>query len=96
MSVPHEILRQLGGNKFIVMTGAVCTSDKNTLSVRFKGSRIANLMTVTLKGNDTYDVKFSKYAPKSGLVTPVKEWSDVYADMLRDIFESTTGLRTRI
>jgi len=39
MNAATQILTQLGGNKFIAMTGATCFSDNNgnTLVTKFKG-----------------------------------------------------------
>jgi hypothetical protein len=94
MTIASQILQQLGGNKFIVMTGATCYSDGNTLVAKFKGSKIANIMYVTLNAMDTYDVKFCKFR---GLdVKTIKEVSGVYSDMLKPLFESTTFLRTSL
>ena len=94
MNTATQILSQLGGKKFIAMTGAVCFSDKNTLITKFKGSRIANIMYVTLEENDLYTVKIAKFR---GLdVKTIKEVKNVYADMLTSIFENTTGLRTSL
>ena len=96
MNAAETILQQLGGNKFMAMTGATCYSDNNgnTLITKFKGSRVANIMYITLNSLDTYDVKIAKF---KGLdIKPVKEVAGAYDDMLRDIFESTTGLRTSL
>lgn len=92
----NEILNQLGGNKFIAMVGATCYSDNNgnTLIVKFKGSKVANIMHITLNSMDTYDVKISKFR---GLeMKLVKETLGAYDDMLRKIFEETTGLYTSL
>jgi len=92
MTKATTILNQLGGNKFIAMTGATCYSDGNTLISKFKGSKIANIMYVTLNENDTYDVKLCKFR---GLdVKTIKEVTGAYAEMLKPIFEGTTGLKT--
>lgn len=89
-----EILNQLGGNKFVVMTGAVCYSDGNTLIAKFKGSKVANIMYVTLTDNDTYNVQICKF--KGMDVKTIKEVNGAYAEMLKGIFETTTGLRTSL
>jgi hypothetical protein len=94
MNVASEILRQLGGNRFLVMTGATCYSDKNTLIVKFKGSKISNIVYITLNAMDTYDLKFGKF--RSLQVKTIKEFEGIYNDMLRSIFEQTTGLRTSL
>ena len=92
----QEILNTLGGNKFIAMTGATVYSDNNgqTLIAKFKGSRIANIMYVTLNSLDLFDVKICKF---KGLdIITVKELNNCYVDMLKPLFESTTGLRTSL
>lgn len=96
MNTATQILNQLGGSKFIAMTGATCYSDNNeqTLITKFKGSRIANIMYITLNSMDTYDVKICKF--KGMEVKTIKEVSGAYADMLRNIFESNTNLRTSL
>jgi hypothetical protein len=94
MNTATQILQQLGGNKFIAMTGATCYADGNTLIVKFKGSRIANIMYVTLNSMDLYDVKICKFR---GLdVKVINEVTNAYNDMLRSIFEKTTKLYTSL
>ena len=58
--VANTILQQLGGNKFIVMTGA-----KQFVAIergiRFRIGRNAtrtNMMRITLRGDDTYKMEF--------------------------------------
>ena len=96
MTAVNEILSQLGGNKFIVMTGATCYSDNNgqTLVAKFKGSKIANIMYITLNSMDLYDVQICKYRGMD--IKTVKEVNGAYADMLKPLFEQTTGLRTSL
>ena len=94
MQVAQTILDQLGGRRFIAMTGATCIADGNTLIVKFKGSSIANIMYVTLNSLDLYDVQIAKYRGMN--VKVVSETSGAYSDMLRPIFEKTTGLRTSL
>lgn len=88
------ILSQLGGNRFIAMTGASCYSDGNTLIAKFKGSKVANIMYVTLNECDLYDVKICKF--KGMNVKTVKEVNNAYAEMLNPIFENATGLLTKL
>lgn len=94
MKVAQQILNQLGGNKFIAMVGATCLSDNNTLIVKFKGCKVANIMYITLTDLDLYDVKICKFR---GLeIKTIKEVTGAYNDMLVSIFEKTTGLYTRL
>lgn len=67
-SVATEILRQLGGNRFIVMTGAKSFSyfDENgECGVTFRlpsnfAMKGINLVKIKLDFTDTYQVKFSR------------------------------------
>jgi len=93
-NIAATILNQLGGNKFIAMTGAACYSDGNTLVSKFKGSKVANIMYVTLNENDLYDVKICKFRGME--VKTIKEVNNAYAEMLQDIFTKATGLYTSL
>jgi len=90
------ILQQLGGGKFIAMTGASkFTFDKEgTMVCRFKGSRTFNGLKIRLNSMDTYDMTFMKIgnAPKYKITK--KEVDGIYNDQLQDIFTKETGLNT--
>ncbi len=100
--VAETILEQLGGRRFIMMTGAKdLVSDKDSLRFKLPGGGFAkdgiNFVQITLTPADTYTVTFSKKgrAP-SFTVTVVSEYTDVYNDNLRTVFETVTGLRTKL
>tara|TARA_B100000508_G_C11227874_1_gene165471 strand:+ start:55 stop:372 length:318 start_codon:yes stop_codon:yes gene_type:complete len=97
MSVATTILNQLGGNKFRVMTGAKNFMDHgNALSMRIgRNSSNSNYLKITLNDSDLYDVRFSKVT-KMGEEKSVREFNDVYNDMLVEIFESHTGMYTSL
>ena len=97
MTVAKTILEQLGGNKFRVMTGAKhFGATEDSLSMRIGRNKTnANFMVVELNGNDLYNVTFAKMT-KMGEMKSVKEYSDVYNDMLVTIFESHTGMYTSL
>ena len=97
MSVATIILNQLGGNKFRVMTGAKNFMDHgNALSMRIgRNSSNSNYLKITLNDSDLYDVRFSKVT-KMGEEKSVREFNDVYNDMLVEIFESHTGMYTSL
>ena len=97
MSVAITILNQLGGNKFRVMTGAKNFMDHgNALSMRIgRNSSNSNYLKITLNDSDLYDVRFSKVT-KMGEEKSVREFNDVYNDMLVEIFESHTGMYTSL
>ena len=108
MSIANTILEQLGGNKFIVMTGAKnFLSDGNTLRMTLPKNRSkANRLYVTLDATDTYTMRFFRYTAgrlnkKTFAWFPdkqedIKVVSGVYADMLQDIFTATTGMATHL
>jgi len=93
--VAQEILRQLGGKRFIVMTGSKnFVADKNLLGMKLaRNSSGANYMRVKLNGLDLYDIEFLSIR---GTNEPkVKhQFNDIYCDQLVNIFEETTGLYT--
>ena len=97
-NVAGTILKQLGGNKFMAMVGAhqLTCSDEGcgTMMLKFKGSRIANYLKVTLTAADLYDVEFGKIWGMNYKV--IKKVEGYYNDMLVDLFETTTGLYTKL
>ena len=108
MSVASVILQQLGGNKFIVMTGSKnFLSDGNTLRMSLaKNSSKANRLEVTLEADDTYTMRFYKYTAGK-LNKKTLSWTEdkttevcvengVYCDMLQPIFTGVTGLYTHL
>lgn len=96
MTVANEILRQLGGKRFAVMTGAknfVGGDDSLSFQLPKAKNRIKGVRIV-LNGNDLYDVTFGYMNKKFEYVT-VSSHSDIYNDMLVELFERTTGLYTK-
>lgn len=108
--IATTILNQLGGKRFVVMTGA-----KDFIAIdnglRFKVGRNAskaNRVEIKLNGLDLYDMTFIKYRPfsvkidhKKGEVKTieekaetVREYNDIYFDQLQELFTETTGLYT--
>lgn len=108
MRVADIILQQLGGNKFLVMTGAKhLVADGNTLRMTLpKNMSKANRLHITLDPDDTYTMRFFKFTAgrldkktfewKEDKVTEVKLVKGVYCDMLQEIFTATTGMYTHL
>ena len=96
-TVANTILEQLGGSKFCVMTGAknLIGSD-NGLRFRFmRNSSGSNMVEIRLDaGTDTYTVLF--YHVYRGRLVVDESFDMVYADNLRRLFESHTGLATHL
>ena len=108
--IANNIIDQLGGRRFCIMTGA-----KNFAAidngVRFKIGRNAtrtNMVEIKLNGLDLYDMEFIYYrAPKlktdtktytaewvEEKRTTIKEYHDVYCDQLQELFTEATGMYT--
>jgi len=87
------IAAQMGGiGRLRAMVAASHMADHdNGLSFRFKGSRAANYVKVTLDPDDTYTVEFWKIRGVFSM-DKVEELGGVYCDQLIPLFESTTGL----
>ncbi|MDP7365745.1 MAG: hypothetical protein QGH83_00585 [Candidatus Pacebacteria bacterium] len=95
--VANEIYRTLGGNKFKVMTGARSLLNLGDgLAMKIGRNKTnANYMKIVLNSLDLYDVMFAKLTNK-GELKSVKEYDNVYNDMLVSIFESHTGMYTKL
>lgn len=98
MNVATEILNQLGGSKFIAMTGSknfAHDNDGKTLIMNLRTNKAkAKYLTITLNSMDTYDMTFSTLS-KMQLVI-IEELKGVYATDLQKIFTQITGLDTKI
>tara|TARA_Y100000593_G_scaffold91038_1_gene178841 strand:+ start:1033 stop:1368 length:336 start_codon:yes stop_codon:yes gene_type:complete len=94
--VAKTILQQLGGNRFIAMTGAK-NFGSSSKSLQFKigrNSKSISHVIITLKSSDLYDVEFIRMRGTSRKV--VKKVKGVYADMLGKIFKKYTGMNVRL
>lgn len=98
MQVANTILQQLGGNRFLVMTGA-----KNLLgdekSLHFKVGRNDAKVThvrITFNGLDLYDVEFFRVAQRGLKVETLSSEHNVHVENLRDVFTAGTGLATSL
>lgn len=94
--VAQTILQQLGGNRFVVMTGA-----SNLLGrpdgLSFKVGRNPKGVThvrVTLTAMDDYTVEFLRI--RGTKVQPVGYTEGVYDDSLARVFRANTGLETSL
>lgn len=112
----RTIAEQIGGNKFLVMTGSKFQyygyDDLGYVYLMIKlvkNQSKAQYLKIQLNGLDLYDLTFSRIKKTQnpeykalGIkiydeeIIIVKEYKDVYADMLQDIFTSVTGLYTRL
>jgi hypothetical protein len=104
MAIANEIIRQLGGRKFTVMTGAKdYMAIENGLTFRIPDTLAKshiNRIRVILDPSDTYTVSFWNYRkqriPGPPSMKKIAEHSMVYHDQLQSIFTAETGLDTRL
>lgn len=105
--VYQNILQQLGGQRFVAMTGA-----KNFIAlengIQFDLPKYAGVKTnrvcIFLNNNDLYDIEFGrifkKKDPEYGVMMPMYEVIakalDIYAENLRSSFTTFTGLDTSL
>lgn len=101
-SIALTILEQLGGNRFLAMTGArnlVAARDglRFKLPARFAKDGI-NFVSITLTPADLYDMSFGTMAGASKLfaVTERVRFEGVYFDQLQSLFTDATGLDTHL
>ena len=94
------ILQQLGGNRFIAMTGAqglTCggQDDRATLMCKIMRNQSgANYLKIEENGLDLYDMTLISVR---GANMKIKEKAtNLYADMLKSTFTNLTGLATHL
>lgn len=98
MQTAQTILQQLGGGKFVAMTGTrhLCGDESRLmfgLPARLARDGI-NKVVVTLEPTDTYKVEFFKIRGTN--VRLVAEDLNVYGDQLQRVFTARTGLDTQL
>lgn len=96
-NIAAEILNQLGGRKFLAMTGAFnLMNDESALTMHLpKNEAKAKFLRIEININDTYNVIFRKQGPNYTF-PEVAKFEGVYADMLRKLFTQVTGFETSL
>ena len=97
LTLAKTILSQLGGNRFIIMTGAKkLVGNESGLAFRIgrNKTRINHVLIRYNHGKDLYEMTFT-YVFKTGFKELAK-YDDVYAEDLVRLFEETTGLATKL
>lgn len=94
--IASDILKQLGGNKFIVMTGAknLAYGDKGLSFKIGKNSGGITHVKINLNGKDLYDMEFLKIRGTD--MKTIKVYNDVYNDGIQQIFTDVTGMNTSL
>lgn len=100
MTIAKTILEQLGGNKFVAMTGAKnFMSCGDGLSFKLPGSggfckSGINYVSITLTPDDDYNVVFGK--TRKFNYKEIKKVEGIYFDQLQEVFTRATGLATHL
>lgn len=97
--VAVTILQQLGGNRFISMTGAKNFTHKdNSLMFHLprKAKNDINFIKITLNGLDLYDVEYYHLNKKTFDKTLKSEEKNIHFDELQTNFTDNTGLFTKL
>lgn len=98
MTVSKEILAQLGGGRFIAMTGAKqFVGDDASLTFRLPSSMTkgrASGMRITLAADDTYTLETFKIVRFEMRI--IETCRGIYEDVLRRTFTQMTGLDTSL
>jgi hypothetical protein len=94
LTVANEILHQLGGARRLgMMLGAHAfggTADSLSFRFRARATNGSNALRIVLDPSDTYTIEFLSLRGRSRIVK--KTFEGAYAEDLRQIFESETGL----
>jgi hypothetical protein len=95
---PKQLLQQLGGNKFVAMTGAknlAVDKSKNELHMKImRNAKGVSHVIIRLTSGDLYDMKFLQV--RAGKIKIKSKENGVYADQLGKMFKKNTGLNVRL
>ena len=94
--VPAEILRQLGGNMFRIMTGAKdFTGGNDRLTFRIgRNAKGVNMVRIILEPSDLYTMEFM--AVRNCAFKIKARETGIYNDQLTATFKANTGLDVRL
>lgn len=96
-NVAKTILEQMGGNRLFAMLGAqILNTTSNSVTFKWPNKQRSkgNAVKITLQPDDTYDMIFFNVSGRGS--KKVKEYNDVYADQLVELFEKQTGWYLRM
>jgi len=101
MQIATEILKQMGGTgKLSAMTGAKqFVALENGVRFRIgRNSAGINTVTITLNSMDLYDTEYGRVRTVKHMPTykVVAKSEGIYNDMLKDDFESATGMYLKL
>lgn len=96
MNTAQIILSQIGGNRFVAMTGAKnLASSPDALHFKLPSNFARNginSVRVTLASDDTYTIDYFKI--RGTTIKNMAKSVGIFSDMLQKDFTNTTGLNT--
>lgn len=100
LTVANTIRQQLGGSRFVMMTGSSnFTGTNNSLSFKVgsNAKRVTHVI-ITLNLSDTYTMEFLRCYRSKGTIQikTLTKYEGVYFDQLEELFTAATGLYTRL
>ena len=98
MQVAQEILNQLGGHRFIAMTGSKnFVAGENSLTMKLTRNKLsAQYLTIELTSMDNYVMTFKSIKSKTLDIVEKAKFENVYCDQLQKFFTDATGLDTNL
>ena len=90
------IAEQIGKQALFMLGAKDLVGDRKSLAFRIRGCRRINKIRITLDPSDTYTVEFFKIIRRGFTCERVKWIDGVYNDMLCEVIENATGLRTSL
>ena len=94
----NTLLQQLGGRKFMAMTGAkdlVVSREEKWVGFKIgRNSKGINYVKIYYKPDDTYTMEFGRFRKFNYKV--INSISGVYAEALQDVFTEYTGMYTSL
>lgn len=99
LTIATTILNQLGGKRFIAMTGSKdFVGSENSLQFKVI-KNVKNVTHVKIEysyGKDLYSVSFLKWNARKFEFQVIANFDEQYAEDLQDRFEENTGLLTSL
>lgn len=97
-NVANTILAQLGGSRFIAMTGAknlLYGASELQMQIGRNAKRVTHVR-IHLAADDTYTVDFYRVAKRGLKVDTLSAHSMIYCDQLQELFTRETGMHTSL
>jgi hypothetical protein len=98
MTISAEIMKQLGGKRFVIMTGAKNIVNRpNGVTMSLPRNVTGGMQCcITLNSTDLYDIDFFSLHRKTFVIQYKKRFTDIGVENLSDVFSQATGFAVRL